>query len=295
MSIWILCLVVLLLAFSSPLSGQPLVDPTDLDLDGTPGVAAPPDEIPPLEPSALVGTGALLIDRSHGNSFDVSGFTNYLLSKGWSISELVAGPVTYEALAGSDILLVPTRDGGLGSIFPFSASEVGVIQEFLADGKGLWVLHDNVDPSGINTLTTAFGVSFQYDYVQDPSNNEGETFWPSIQILSAHPVTQGVTDYGYYLGDCLNVTAPSFVLATADEDAYSLFCPTGSYPPTLAAWENVGRAVFAGDITPLHPNYYLPRLDSEEQLLLQNTVSWLLGTQPTATSHSSWGSLKTRF
>jgi hypothetical protein len=287
---WIVVFIVLPMSVAA----QPVSDPTDLDSDGIPGLAEPvrPTSQPP---SALAGSGTLLIDRTHRNSFNVSGFSSYIADQGWIVLELTVGPVTQEALEGADIFLVPTRAGGLGPIDPFSTEEIAAVQTFLAGGNGLWVPHDNVDPSGVNTLATAFGVTFKYDYIQDPSNNEGELVWPTIHLLAPHAVTDGVTSYGYYGGDCIGVASPAEILASGDEDAYSLYCPAGTLPPTLAVWESEGRAVFSGDITPLHPNYYEPRLRPEEQLLLQNIANWLLGPPPNAVESKTWGRVKATF
>lgn len=265
----------------------------DPDLDGVPGLAAPPSEPYAPVPSILTGTGHLLIDRSHGNSFEVNGFTDFLAENGWTVSEFTVGPITETALQGVDVLMVPTRAAGLGAIFPFDPAEVAAVQDCLARGNGLWVLHDNLNPNGVNTLSGAFGVVFQWDYVQDPTNNVADTpFWPDIYELTAHPITSGVESYTYYLGDCLSVSEPATIVGRADEDAYSLYCPVGSRPPTLAVWEASGRAVFSGDITPLAPPYYPELLRPEEQLLLQNIANWLLGPTPTSTEAVSWGRIK---
>lgn len=292
---WICALV---LACSGPLAAQPVADPTDLDMDGAPGVAEPLENFAE-PPSALVGTGTLLIDHSHHGpairAFNVSGFTNYLAANGWTINVLATGPVTEAALEGADVFLVPTRAAGFGSIFPFTSAEVIAIRAFLASGGGLWVLHDNDDATGVNTLSSAFGVTFLFDYVQDPTNNEGEVFWPTIHTLAGHSIFDGVDSYGYYLGDCIGVAAPASVIAQGDEDAYSFFCPVGSRPPTMAAYEGGGRAIFAGDITTLSPQWYPNLLEPEEQLLLQNIANWLLGDPPNATSAGSWGGVKRAF
>lgn len=266
-------------------------DPTDLDLDGLPGVAGPPASPESDAPSVLVGTGRLLIDRAHGGAFDVSGFTNFLAGQGWVVSEHWSGPVTSEVLSGVDILLVPTRTS-FGPTNPYTQAEVVSIQAFLQSGEGLWMPHDNKDPAGFNSLSQTFGVTYYFDYIQDPTNNEGELFWPTIYLLDPHPITAGVGSYGLYLGDCLTATAPARVIGRADDDAYSLYCPTASRPAALAVWEGNGRAVFASDITPLHPSYYPSRLRPEEELLLQNITNWLLGPPPTSTSSRTWGRVK---
>lgn len=284
----------ILVALAAAVNAQPVVDPTDLDLDGEPGVAEAPAIAHEQIPSVLIGVGSILVDHAHWNDFDVSGFTDYLASQGWTIAEHPVGPITESILAGRDILIVPTRSD-TGPTRPFATAEIAAIQAFLAAGGGLWMLNDNQDAGGLNTLATQFGVEFLFDYVRDPSDNEGELFWPTIYLLTPHAMTANVETYGYYLGDCLVVNPPAQVVATADEDAWTPYCPAGTFPPVLAVWENVGRAVFSGDGTPLHPYYYPEKLRDEEQLLLQNIANWLLGDPPNATSDASWGGLKRRF
>ncbi len=285
--------VLAVLSLDTPCLGQGEPDPTDLDLDGVPGLAPPPAIPQAAAPSVLVGTGQLLIDRSHNEAFDVSGLTSFLLSQGWVVAENYA-PITDSILTGQDILMIPTRSV-FTTMTPFSAAEVSVIQGFLQGGKGLWVLHDNLDPTSVNTLTQTFGISYLYDYVQDPTNNEGNPAAPTIHLLTPHAIVNGVESYGYYLGDCISVMQPASIVGRADEDSYSLYCLLGTQPPTLAVWQAGGRAVFSGDITPLHPNYYSVRLRPEEQLLLQNIANWLLGDSPTAVSPTTWGSVKSRY
>jgi hypothetical protein len=245
-------------------------------------------------PSILVGTGSLLIDRSHGNNFDVSGLMNHLVSQGWLVAEHASGPITGAVLAGYDILLVPTRDSAL-PISPFSQAEVAAVLTLLDGGRGLWAFSDIVNPSGINTLSEAFGVHFYADIIRDSTNNEGHLSWPTIHDLSSHVVFAGVKSYGYYAGDCLSATPPAESIARADVDAYSQYCLSGSRPPVLAARQGGGRAIFSGDITSLHPTYYPSGLRPEEQLLLQNIAHWLLGQPTTATSSESWGTIKAMY
>lgn len=286
----ILLTVVAALLTARPAYGQPVPDPTDLDADGVPGVAGSPgpgSEVP--EVVALTGTGNMLIDRSHGQDVDVSGFTDLLQSQGWVIEELQTGPVTDSTLSNSDVFLVPIRLSL--SMLPFSAAEVAAVSAYVSNGGGLWLFHESDrDPTGINSLSSTFGVVFYQDFLRDPTNNEGQVFWPTIHLLQDHPVTQGVASYGYYSGCCLGVNPPAMTIGMGDDDAFSSNCP--SFPPTLASYESSGRVVFSGDIAPLTAAYYPELLRDEEELLLQNIASWLLQKPPTATRATSWGGIK---
>jgi hypothetical protein len=268
------------------------LDPTDLDADGLPGVTEPVagEEVP--EVFALQGTGSILIDRSHLEGFNVNGFMGFLQSQGWTVTQNEEYPITIDILASHDVVIIPTA---LNSVYPFSLEEVEAFSTYLDNGGGLWLFHDSLnDPSGINSLSIGLGVSFYNDQVRDSTDNEGAAFWPRISDLQDHPITKGVTSYGYYGGCCLAATTPAQSVASGDEDAYSATCP--SAPPVLAAYESAGRVVFAGDITPLHPNYYPSQLRDEEELLLQNIANWLAHLDaPNAVESETWGRVKARF
>jgi hypothetical protein len=246
--------------------------------------------------SYLSGTGSLLIDRSHLENFDVSGFTNFLQSEGWVIAYQTTIPITFDALAPFDVVMIPTNSGPIGVVTPFVSSELDAFQEYVDQGGAVWIFHDGgVDrsPSGVNTLGAIFGSTFQADVLRDSTNNEGSLVWPTIHLLTTHPTTQDVTSYGYYGGTCLTVTTPSIVVASGDNDTYG-FTTCSSFPVVMSAFDNGGRGVFSGDITPLHPSYYPSNLRAEEQLLLQNIANWLLGPPPSAVQSHTWGSIKSR-
>lgn len=293
-------LLATLLLTTPTAAAEPVADPTDLDLDGVPGVRPPPSpEVAHPAYSFLTGTGSLLIERSHQGTFDVSGFTSFLESQGWVVDEQTVYPITAEALAPYDILMVPARVPGFDlGIWPFTAEEQSAIQNYVAGGRGLWVFHEapNENATGVNSLSSLFGVVFYADFLRDSTNNEGVLNWPTIHLLQPSAITSSVSSFGYYFGTCLSGSAPAVVVATGDDDTYSYYVPgcTG-YPPVLAAYEAGGRAVFCGDNTPLYPGYYPGALREEEQQLLQNIASWLLGPPPNANAQTSWGQIKAEF
>jgi hypothetical protein len=217
-------------------------------------------------------TGKLLIDLSHKAGLDVSGFTDFLQSQGWTIDEVTTGPITESVLHPYDIFMI------LGVNESFSPAEISAVNAYVRNGGGLWIFHEfQRDASQVNAVSNQFGVTFNNDEPRDPTNNEGEDFWPTIHLLQSHEITEGVSSYGYYAGASLNVRSPATIIATGDNDtsseAYS------SFPPVLAAATiGNGRVVFSGDQTPLHPSYYGIRLRDEERLLLSNIVEWLVAT-----------------
>ena len=282
-------LIVVAFALFSP--GISLCDGLmDLDLDGVDDGNRPSVPNIPTFPASPPIAARLLVDRAHLVNFDVSGFTDHLAANGWIIGELVTGPVTKEALAGWDVYLIPAKT--LGGLSSFSQNEVDAVAMFLKDGGGLWAFHEySKDATGINSLTTRFGVSFHEDMVYDPTDNPGPGYEssPLIQQIIQHPITEGVDSITYHAGCSLDVRSPAFVLAQGDEDAYSTNCP--SAPAVLAVTTEYGRAVFCGDITPMHPSYFPEYLTASEIQLLINIANWL-AIAPVATEETSWSTLK---
>ncbi|MCK9997051.1 MAG: hypothetical protein KAH56_12330 [Candidatus Krumholzibacteria bacterium] len=264
---------------------------TDLDLDSVDVGNRPTLSNYPTFPATPPIAARLLVDRAHLGNFDVSGFTDHLTANGWIVGELVSGPVTTEALAGWDIYLIPVKTTAAG-LAGFSEEEVDAVAMFLKNGGGLWAFHEySRDPTGINSLTSRFGVLFHDDTVNDPTDNAGPGYESIafIQNISQHPVTEGVDRITYHGGCCLDVQSPALVLAQGDEDAYSMNC--SSVPPVLAVTSDTGRAVFCGDITPMHPSYFPEYLTASEIQLLINIANWL-AIAPVPTEETSWSTLK---
>ena len=250
----------------------------DSDLDGISGVQSASTSSGQPAASVPVNVGSLLIDRTHGQDFDVGGFTDYLQANGWTVQKTATvGPLTFAMLSPYDILLIPISLSG--SITVFSGPEQDAVNGFVNGGGGIWAYHElDKDPSGINSISSHFGVTFNNDLVEDPTNNEGFSFQPTIHNLEPHRVTQGVTEFSYYGGSSLNVSSPAVVIAKGDDDTTSSI---GPFPPVLAVSESgMGCGVFTADITPLHPGFYPSELDADEIKLLDNIVDWLIECGP---------------
>jgi len=284
--ILLLCSLFLFAAFHEG-HGEILFNSTDLDSDGLQDIESPAlnikatNSVTQVSHLMAISNGKLLIDRSHNESFDVSGFTNFLVSQGWIVDELTAGPITETLLSSYDVLMIPTIESALEMISKFQTSEIIAVTNYVLDGGGLWVFHEyRRDPTNVNTIAGYFGVTFNYDIIYE-IGDEFPNSWPTIYLLKSHAITQGVSNYVYYAGCSLNVNNPDNVIGEGDDNAFSISYPAGqliysSYPPVLAAVEyGNGCAVFSGDITPLYPGYYNLRLEEKEKLLLSNIVEWL--------------------
>ncbi len=255
----------------------------DADQDGIAGVQSPQSSSGQPAASVPVNVGSLLIDRTHGQDFAVSGFTDYLQTNGWTVDTAITGPITAATLGPYDILLIPTKI--TGSIGVFSAAEQTAVTSWVTGGGGIWGIHEaheppihDGDPTGIDSITTNFGVTFNADLLTDPTNNEGNVMFPTIHNLDVHPVTQGINNFGYYMGASLNVSLPAETIAKGDDDTTSA---VGAFPPVLAVAEmGSGCGVFYGDVSRLHPGNYPSQLDADEIRLLDNIVDWLIECGP---------------
>lgn len=283
-SITWLCLFPLCFALNVVSPGFAATDQDDDGVDGPvslekPGFFAPGLDIP----------GNILVDQCHIGGLPVPGFLEGLQSMGWTVTAITDGPITLEMLLENDILIVSKV------YLTYSADELAAVQTFVSAGGGLFVLGDiNSQMPGTNSVAELYGVHFNpNEMVYDATDNEGSSFWPTIHVLDPHPVTAGVSEFGYYAGLCLEVEPPSVSIARGDEDAYSFSCPDA--PTTIAVYEDEGRAVFYGDTTPFHDSYFPDNLDEDEIQLLFNIVNWLAEDHPVAAEATTWGSLKSKF
>jgi hypothetical protein len=213
--------------------------------------------------------GAILVDRSHGQAaVDISGFTTYLESQEWIVTD-VTDSITSDVLSGYGVFLLVRPS------VVFTSAEVEAITSFVENGGGLWMLEDSAILIKSNSLASQFGVTFNSDAVINEEDYSSRMWNPIIRELEPHAITAGVSSFVYYGGCSLNVLSPAAVIATGGADAYSDRGIYGNDPPVLAAAEaGSGRAVFIGDMSALSSTKY-DALSDEHKQLLANIVDWL--------------------
>ncbi|MDY6835241.1 MAG: S8 family serine peptidase [Chloroflexota bacterium] len=220
------------------------------------------------------GKPTMLIDKSHGQWFDVRGLTRTLVDMGWTVDKNNKPFTSLEDLEDYGVILIPF------SYKHFTSAEVAILKDYVARGGGIWMISNaGFGANTANVVSRQFGIEFNDDIIRDTTNNKsGRELWPEMYDLQAHDITDGVNSFYCYSACSLNVEDANNIIASGDNDAWSATYPKGENPPVLAAVEHgVGRIVFSGDLTPLHPDYYPDKLNAQEELLLLNTVNWLAG------------------
>lgn len=131
-------------------------------------------------------------------------------------------PLTEARLKGYDLVMVYQ---------PFSEiqdSEIDVLLDFVWEGGGLIVCgeHDvgwNTESrTSFNKLTSTFGITFQSNAVDDPTDKKGCHCTPIIHNLAEHPVTKDITQIVFYKPCTLQVSGDAVVIARGDDDSYTI-------------------------------------------------------------------------
>lgn len=254
----------------------------------------------PLGGAGLAGAAPkMVIDRSHGQTVDLSGLTGDLASQAsgvsqeWEVSYVEPGQSVGAALSDCNLLVVTQP------LSEFLPEEVSAVRSYVESGGGLWVLYNAMSPSGLeppNDLPEAFGVNFSWGPVSGFDANSVPTYTLTMSVpdgLRSHPLFDRdaliagdeVTSFNYPNGASLFPSSnpyspapaldlqPIFpVVVTAgatgmDEDRWV------SEPVVLVAGQvGEGRVVFIGDTTLLDP--------SADAVLSQNIIAWLMKPEP---------------
>jgi hypothetical protein len=238
----------------------------------------------------------MVIDRSHGQQADVSGFAGVLVSKGWEV--ILDQRLTEQVLSDCSLLVV-TQPGT-----EFTANEVAVVKSYVQNGGGLWVLYDaGLQP--LNALPAAFGVSFTGGLVESFHEN-GETFQtltiPVPSAFQSHPLfskPSGVLDFVYQKGTSLFSSAypdssdPAadlqqifpLVVTAGDANAYDDSTWVSNPVVLVAAEVGAGHVLFmgdtslVGDTTPPEPSAQATR-QAANGSLVDNILDWLRKPEP---------------
>lgn len=216
----------------------------------------------------------------------------HLTGLGYTVDTLDKWPITEEQLARASVLII------FGPEFGFRKEEIEVLQQFVANGGGLYIgfQRNRLDPGsswGTGPIARAFGGDFRLGgNVADSSQNfRGRVWCPMITDFAPHPITEGVT--GWYVQGAVIVPPPgAVVLARSspnswfdravasdywgndrrDRDMYGVLEEAGPFPLLAALEYGKGRVVLSGDSS-FMMNDWIGQLSAKR--LAGNIVDWL--------------------
>jgi PKD repeat protein len=170
-------------------------------------------------------TVKVAFDETHNEIFSIdpnakysySKFASLLEDRGYEVKTLNSSQITSEKLNNYSIFVIPAPTK------PFDANEITAIREFVSTGGNLLLINewggDFRQGSNLNDLSKSFGISFNNDTVNDPTNNFHNT--PSYVLIHefrGHYITKDINEFLYPAG-CSLVATNS--IAWADDDSYT--------------------------------------------------------------------------
>ncbi|GAB4270116.1 MAG: hypothetical protein Kow0080_14220 [Candidatus Promineifilaceae bacterium] len=218
------------------------------------------------------GEGLVLLDLAHGNDFtmdEIGYLDGRLAARGYELLPYYGGDMAV-ALRAVDSFVV------IAPLFSFTQDEVQAVTQFVEKGGRLLMVGDPTrfnllfdeedffappelqnDQIPLNSLSNAFDIVFNGDYLYNTLENEGN--FRNIIISGAgfaeDSLTDGLEKVVFYGSHSLQVGASAEPLLLGDENTWS----SATDRPgelVLAALGGNGRALALGDINFLMEPYY---------------------------------------
>lgn len=229
------------------------------------------------------GTGTVLIDSSHDNSFrpaELNLLAYRIISRGYSIEYSEGNASLEERLADASSYVV------ISPATAFSSEEVEQIKNFVDDGGRLMLIDDPTRPvqgsecsyygSGstaedkMNTLSTEFGIVYWDDYLYNLKDNDGNFRYIYLTDFENGSITKKLNKIVFYTACSISPLEKGMIFT--DENTYSSAREvSGRYSPVVLTGSNV---LAIGDLTFLTEPYNV--LDNNQ--LISNIADFLTDT-----------------
>ena len=229
------------------------------------------------------GTGTVLIDSSHDNSFrpaELNLLAYRIISRGYSIEYSEGNASMEERLADASSYVV------ISPATAFSSEEVEQIKNFVDDGGRLMLIDDPTRPvqgsecsyygSGstaedkMNTLSTEFGIVYWDDYLYNLKDNDGNFRYIYLTDFENGSITKKLNKIVFYTACSISPLEKGMIFT--DENTYSSAREVpGRYSPVVLTDSNV---LAIGDLTFLTEPYNV--LDNNQ--LISNIADFLTDT-----------------
>ena len=270
---WIILPTAIVSLLSAPLQADDGVDLSDDPIDLTSGLPAGGVETTPLPDNDPVYD--VLWDLTHGvlASYEPTGHYSdmvaALAANGYATTTTAAGIHNID-LSSYEIIVVAVVSAWDS---PYTAPEVGAIQDFVALGGAVLVMGDNPNcPNGnVNPVTEAFGVTCGVSFLS-PNDLYFTDFAP-------HQIFDGVTTVYYRQAGEISASSPAIPLAWTDAGEL-----------TIASVEPC-QMIVTGDCN-FCDNNHLSFADNLQFLL---NVFDCLATGTSPVEDSTWGTIKATY
>jgi eukaryotic-like serine/threonine-protein kinase len=233
-----------------------------------------------------------------------SSYANLLQENGFTVSKITESPITDDNLKDINVLIVmaPERN--------YTDDEIKTINNFVANGGGLFLLGDNWGNEdggtdyAFNKLAKSFGVEYANNSLLLDSNNYFIlTENPKITNITSSPLTANVPEFYYILGTYIKNTGTSNISAYSGADSWADIGNissegyttsnevkdtgelSGPFPVLSSMNYGNGKIVFMGSVRS-YTNNYIYRNNGWK--LGINAVSWL-SNKPVPTSYQKAG------
>lgn len=221
--------------------------------------------------------GVLLVDTIHFN-FWFPGELDALLAKvadlGYELDffELSQPNIPPEGTALAQLEAGLSRADSFLVVIPFfeyTVDEVAAVQRFVDKGGRLLITGDPTRPQRVNELATAFGLSFERDFLFNQVENDSNYRNVIFKEFATHPIMAGLSSIVFYTAG--SITGAALPLTLGDGNTESSLRPadTSLAPMVLAAG---GDVLAIADSTFLMPPYHQV-LDNDR--LLANIADFL--------------------
>ena len=222
--------------------------PAELSYIGVTTSPAPKGPLPAPQ-VAGVGTGLVLVDAQHGNSFsedEILTLASKITDRGYDV-EFVGGPAPAfgqgfdpgpeagltagfgpqeleQRLRGADSLLVimPGR--------PYSEAEAALVEKFVGKGGKLVLVSDPSRRQQINTLAERFGLDFQPDYLYNLVDNDQNFRHIFVRDFQPDELTAGLETIALYTAGSIRSSGPGLAFGDANTRS-SLLGASGDLNP----------------------------------------------------------------
>ena len=194
--------------------------------------------------------GTLVVDALHANEFgedEVSAFLSRVTDRGFTVEWARGGggedrgQALAARLRGADALL-SVMPGA-----PYSATEIDAVRDFVRRGGKVMLVADPTRPSRVNTLSSAFGITVEDDYLYNVTEHDANFKNVIFRNFRPHPLTRGLRQVVFYTSSSLRAASGGLIFG--DENTVSSMVERGANPFAVAAEAAQGRFIVLSDLT----------------------------------------------